>query len=83
MAQSSYLIEVLNLLSRGKYKVTLHAKQRMAERKITHADIKHCALTGYAKLFEDKIKVTGLDCDSESMTLICVNGNGVILITVF
>ena len=34
--------EVLDLLKVGKYLVTLHTKQRMAQRNISHADIKNC-----------------------------------------
>lgn len=75
--------DTLNLLSHGKYLVTLHAQRRMAERKISHADIKNCGKTGSATFSEDKIKVTGLDCDGEDLTVVCVNEDGVIIITVF
>lgn len=75
--------EILNLLKAGKYLVTLHAKQRMASRKISHADIKNCGATGSVIESEGKIKVTGLDCDSEELSIICVYEDGIIIITVF
>lgn len=75
--------DVLSLLKNGKYMVTLHAQRRMAERKISHADIRKCGATGNAVLTENKIKVTGLDCDSEALTVVCVNEDGVIIVTVF
>jgi len=77
------LEEVLNLLKNGKYEVTLHAKQRMALRNVSHADVRNCGRTGTAIENDEKIKVTGLDCDQEELSLICVYEDGVILITVF
>ena len=75
--------DVLILLKNGKYLVTLHAQRRMSERKISHADIRNCGLTGNAVRSDNKIKVTGYDCDGESMTVVCVSEDGVIIITVF
>ena len=75
--------EVLNLLRAGKYLVTLHAKQRMALRNISHADMKNCGATGSAIETEDKIKVSGFDCDGEELSIVCVNEDGIIIITVF
>jgi hypothetical protein len=75
--------DILNLLKTGKYLVTLHAKQRMASRNVSHADIKRCAATGSAVETDGKIKVTGLDCDDEELHIICVYEDGIIIITVF
>ena len=75
--------EVLDLLKVGKYLVTLHTKQRMAQRNISHADIKNCGATGSAIESEGKIKVSGFDCDGEELSVVCVNEDGVIIITVF
>jgi hypothetical protein len=82
-AMSEEFKDVLSLLKNGKYLVTLHAQRRMSERKISHADIRNCGTTGSAVLNEDKIKVTGLDCDGEALNVVCVNEDGVIIVTVF
>jgi len=56
----------------------------MAERNVSHADIRTCGETGKAKLQSDgKIKVTGTDLDGDELTLICVEEDGVLIITVF
>ena len=59
------------------------AQRRMSERRITHSDIRNCGKTGSTFLNEDKIKVKGLDCDGESLTIACINEDGVIIVTVF
>lgn len=74
---------ILNLIGSGKYLITKHAQSRMGERRISHADIRNCGKTGIALESEGKIRVRGLDCDGESLVIVCVNDNGVIVITVF
>ncbi len=80
---SEILMQTLHSLKNGRYIVTLHAQRRMAERKISHADIRNCGKTGRALFFEDKIKVFGRDCDGENTTIICVKEDDVLIITIF
>lgn len=71
-------------LARGDYRLTRHAKDRMRERGISDADIRFCGKVGRAILQSDrKIKVVGFDCSGEELVIICVEENGVLLITVF
>ena len=75
---------ILDRLRDGDYRVTLHAKQRMAERNVSHGDIQACGKNGVASPQVDgKIKVMGSDLDGEELFLICVKENGVLIITVF
>jgi len=79
-----YLPQILSALSLGDYRVTLHAKLRMSERNISHADIRNCGQSGLAMAQSDgKVKVVGRDIDGVQLTLICVIEDGVLLITVF
>lgn len=74
---------VFTLGSRN-YRVSLHARQRMAERNITHADIRNCAITGKMILEEHhKIRIKGFDIDGHELTIICVEEDGLLIITVF
>jgi hypothetical protein len=50
---------------------------------ITHSDIKSCASYGIVTEVDGKYRVTGSDCDGEILRIVCVNENGVIVITVF
>ncbi len=75
---------VLSALGDGDYQVTLHARQRMASRCVTHQDIRACGSSGTAKAHADgKIQVRGFDCDCDELTLICVEESGILIITVF
>lgn len=79
-----YLPQILSALSLGDYRVTFHAKLRMSERNISHADIRNCGQSGLAIVQSDgKIKVVGRDIDGAQLTLICVIEDGVLLVTVF
>ncbi len=75
---------ILSSLEEGTYLVTLHARRRMAERNIAHSDIRECARTG--KIYDQadgKFKVNGSDCDGYEISIICVEDNGVLVVTVF
>lgn len=74
---------VLNSLKNGDYRLTLHAQQRMAERRIAHADIRWCGTTGIITSNDEKFKVVGRDLDNIKLTIICVDEDGVLIITVF
>lgn len=79
-----YLQRILKALERGEYETTLHARQRMAQRNVAHADIRSCGETGKAiKQESGKIKVSGVDVDGDDLSIICVEENGVLIITVF
>ena len=78
------LQHVLTALNQGDYQVTLHARQRMAQRNVTHENIRSCGSNGKSTQEQDgKIRVEGNDCDGVELTLICVDENGVLIITVF
>lgn len=75
---------ILKALAEGDYRLTLHARKRMAERNATHADIRCCGKSGKVSMQgDDKIKVIGVDIDGYDLTLICVEENDVLIITVF
>ncbi len=82
--KSAEILLILRTLANGNYRVTLHAKQRMSERNITHADVRHCGLDAVAfRQSDGKFKVVGRDLDSERLTLICVFEDGVLIISAF
>jgi hypothetical protein len=75
---------VLEAIGDGDYQITLHARQRMAWRSVAHEDIRSCGVTGTAALqASGKIQVQGYDCDGEELKLICVEEDGVLIVTVF
>lgn len=81
MQESQY---ILDCLSSGRYSVTLHAKQRMAQRGVSHTDIMSCGSNGVlVSQQEEKFKVVGNDLDGDELTLICVLEGNVLIITVF
>jgi hypothetical protein len=56
----------------------------MSERNVFHHDIRCCGVNGTAKMQVDgRVKVTGYDLAGEELSLICVEDQGVLLITVF
>ncbi len=68
----------------GRYRVTLHARQRMAERMIFDSDISHCAeMASINNQGEDKFKVTGQGLDGEELTIICAWDGETLIITLF
>ena len=76
--------EFLSLMASGNYRITLHARKRMAERNITDADIRNSAITGSVLIMKDgKLKVKGFDLDGEELIVICVIEDGIIIVTVF
>ena len=78
------LKEILRRLSLGDYQATLHAKLRMSERGISDSDIKCCGDNGNAFLQEDgKIKIIGKDIDGDFLTIICVEEDNILIITVY
>jgi len=79
-----HLEHVLVALSHGDFEVTSHAKQRMYLRGITHRDIRTCGMYGMiARQIDGKIQVVGPDYAGEELKIICVEEDGVVIITVF
>lgn len=78
------LHEILQRLSIGDYQTTLHARIRMSERNISDADVRCCGHNGLAILQTDgKIKIKGHDIDGEKLTIICVEEDDVLIITLY
>ncbi|MGE0633686.1 MAG: DUF4258 domain-containing protein [Pseudobdellovibrionaceae bacterium] len=76
----------LDQVGRGEYQLTLHGKQRMSERRISHKDIRHCAQHGLLFIQRDqKIRIVGPDLDGETLSLICIDeaDSKILIITVF
>ena len=69
----------------GRYRVTLHARQRMAARMISDNDVIECGRTSYflKQQIDGKYKVKGLDLDGEELTILCVWDGETILVTLF
>lgn len=74
---------ILDSISSGEYQLTLHARQRMAQRNVTNADIKNCGATGVVTVDGEKFKVVGKDIDDCELTVICAVDNGILIITIF
>jgi hypothetical protein len=69
----------------GRYRVTLHARQRMGERIISDSDISHCAsvATRVNEQDDGKFRVTGPDLDGDELTLICAWDGETVIVTLF
>ena len=74
---------VRDLIANGFYLLTKHARERMAERNITHLDIRQCARHSIIDLKDDKYVVVGRDIDAELLKIICVYDDDVLIITVY
>lgn len=73
---------IISDLINGDYKVTFHAHVRMSERNITRYDISDCAQTGVLTFKDNKYHIVGKDSSGESMKIVCVYEDGVLIITV-
>lgn len=79
----SDLRRIQERMAQGEYLLTRHARQRMFERNITHADIQNCARTGIVGLSTEKYILVGKDCDGEVLKVVCVFEKEILIITVF
>ena len=73
-------------LSQGKFRLSIHAAERLEERFVTLADIKHCGKTAKTIVFqEDKEtwKVIGKDLGGKKFTVICDLDEEIVVVTVF
>lgn len=78
--------EVLEALKPGRFRLSIHAMERMAERSVTQADIRACGHTAIRclrQLTEGRIRVDGRDLDGELLAVICVWDDGLLVITIF
>jgi len=73
---------ILSDLINGYYKLTFHAHERMSQRNITRYDISDCAQTGVLTFKDNKYHIVGKDSSGESMKIVCVYEDGVLIITV-
>lgn len=75
---------VLQSLYLGTYRLTLHARKRMSERGISSKDIQYLGQNRYVEDQEKgKYKVTGVDIDGLDLTVICVDEDEVLIVTVY
>lgn len=73
-------------LAKGRFKLTLHAAERMSERFISQSDIKSCGKTAKKIEFQPDNKtwkVIGKDSDAEKLTVICTVKDGVLIVTAY
>ena len=77
---------IKDCLSKGRFKLSLHATERMVQRYVFEADIKSCGRTAKMLEFQTKNntwKVIGKDLDGEKLTVICAFKVGVLIVTVY
>jgi hypothetical protein len=76
---------ILVALSNGQFRVTLHARHRMAERMISDSDIMECGRTAYrvSAQMAGKFKVEGMDLDGAELSVVCIWDGETVIITVF
>ena len=78
------IVVLLHDLALGKFRLTIHAIERMRQRSISTADIKRVGSTGRVEQQVDgKFKVQGLDCDGVSLIVIAIYEEGILIITVY
>jgi hypothetical protein len=82
MKDTTYLIRAL---AAGEFIVTLHGRQRMAQRSVSEFDIMECGRTAVeVKLQNDgKYKIFGFDLDGDELDVVCLFEDHLIIITVF
>ena len=77
---------LLEALKSGRFHLSVHAAERMADRSITQADIQACGRTAASCLYEPRkrtFRVDGLDLDGQPLTIICAAEGTVVVVTVF
>lgn len=75
---------IIRGLIQGDFRLSNHATIRAQERNIFKKDIIFCAKTvSEIKKMDGKYRVKGLDCDGESLTIICVWIGRTLVITLF
>lgn len=75
---------IIRDLLQGDYEISLHARDRMLERRITHDDIYSCAKTvSSIQQHEGKYRIKGYDAFGGGLTIICVWNANTLIITLF
>ena len=75
---------ILEALRDGIYRYTVHARKQMSIRNFIDNDVRSCGETGEAFINKDnQIEVWGITVDNDPITVICVEDNGILIITVF
>ena len=77
---------ILEALKTGKFHLSVHAAERMADRSVTQADIQACGRTATSCLHQSRkgtFRVEGLDLDGQPLTIICAVDGTVVVVTIF
>lgn len=76
---------IKNDLRSGSFELTQHALKRMRERGVRRTDIINLGFNLFRSLDQEngKVKLEGLDCDGEELTVVCVYDLGTLVITVY
>ena len=77
---------ILERLSAGRFVLTVHAATRMRERAIAKADIQACGRTAKTCRYQaakGTYRVEGEDLCGESLTVICVLLDGLLIVSLF
>jgi len=76
---------ILNLLRRGDYLLTFHARERARERSVTAADFRALGRSGtvFYEKEAPKLRVVGFDLDGDPLTAVIVLTHDLVIITVF
>jgi len=77
---------ILDALKDGRFRLAIHAAQRMRQRSITKADIRTCGRTARSCDYQPErgtYRVEGEDLDGEPLIAICGLEDGVVVVTVF
>ena len=77
---------IIDSLSNGKFKLSIHAVDRMHERCVSEVDIRCCGRTTKTIEFQSEKKtwkVIGKDIDGYKITVICTVKNDVLIVTVY
>lgn len=76
---------ILRALRKGEFVRTHHAKVRMKQRRVSMRDVWSVGRTHTEIVFQGNgiYKITGLDLESETLTVIATYQDGAIIITVY
>lgn len=73
-------------LSRGHFRISVHAAERMNKRSVTRSDIKNCGKTARRAIFQEgkgTWKLEGDDLDGVELTVICAVDEQLIVVTIY
>lgn len=72
-------------IENGRFIISAHASMRMYERSISHDDIRRVGQTAHTLDEQDggKLRLVGFDVEGSQTSVIAVNDDGVIIVTVY